>query len=137
MWAHLRSFFRRFPEDTFVAFDARALTLLGLAAPRSLRVYYCLDVLPATAIRRAVESWMISRSHFAAVCEPAKLAAPGVRRLALESRAAVVRNAIPRETARRLSQLKSESEELREKLDVPPNARVLLHAGGVGDNFGL
>jgi hypothetical protein len=39
--------------------------------------------------------------------------------------------------ARRLSLLKSDRDELRQMLHISPQARVLLHAGGVGDSFGL
>jgi glycosyltransferase involved in cell wall biosynthesis len=133
MYRALRAARRRWRAHQHIFFDSRSLVVGTAALPGARRIYYCLDVLPAGGIRRAVERGAARRAAALVVSEPAKLEVWPAR----ADRSFVVRNALPLHVANDIDQRRSRRAEFLSAQGIDPGARVLVHAGGVAADFGL
>jgi hypothetical protein len=131
----LRSEARRAPASTHVYFDFRALMVGCVLAPRQRKVAYCLDIPPSGLARRLCERAAVARADFVVITESAKADALAVK---LDSpRIFEVRNAVPRQVASRMRELRQDSEAIKERFGIPSGVRLAIHAGGLAPEFAV
>ena len=131
-WA-LRASRQRWSADRYIFFDSKSLLVATAALPRTTRIFYCLDVLAAGAIRREIERMAGRRAAALVVSEPAKLTAWP----APAGPSFVVRNTIPLRVADDIGDRRSGRATFLSAQGIGTDARVVVHAGGVASDFGL
>lgn len=135
MVAALRTTAAEWHPDIYVLFDSRSLIVATLVLPDARLIYYCLDVLRESTMRRQFERLCLRRVDLVMASEPTKLEAWGIGTHRSPA-GVVVRNAPPLRVSDELRTLRTTRAELLGALGWPEDSVVYLHAGGAGADFG-
>lgn len=136
----LRRVAREVDESTLWVFlDVHALLLGWMLGIGRRRLFYCLDYSPPASrllepVYRRLGAVAIARVDLVWAAEEAKVAP---FRPATANRADVIWNAPTRSECLRIREARLRKTDVLRRYGVPDGATVLIHAGGVADDFGI